>query len=77
MQSSVGAGNYTKIYEADPYQSYPESVDWRTKDAVTSVKDQACLMMIFPCLIVNCMDRVSVGPAMHSVRLQPWKELMH
>lgn len=41
MQSSVGAGNYTKIYEADPYQSYPESVDWRTKDAVTSVKDQS------------------------------------
>lgn len=36
----VDARNYTKIYEAGSYQSYPESVDWRTKDAVTSVKDQ-------------------------------------
>ena len=34
------SGNYTKYYEADPLQYYPDTVDWRTKNAVTKVKDQ-------------------------------------
>ncbi len=38
-------GNYThrahsKVFEPDPYQDYPESIDWRTKNAVTGIKNQ-------------------------------------
>nr|ACH48000.1 silicatein A2 [Latrunculia oparinae] len=35
------AGNYTKYYEPNQFKSYPDTVDWRTKDAVTKVKDQS------------------------------------
>ena len=35
------SGNYTKVFDASSdSSSYPESVDWRTKNAVTSVKNQ-------------------------------------
>ena len=35
------SGNYTKVFEASfDSSSYPESVDWRTKNAVTSIKNQ-------------------------------------
>ena len=34
-------GNYTKVFDPSHYSSdLPESVDWRTLNAVTGVKDQ-------------------------------------
>nr|AND80742.1 silicatein alpha [Mycale phyllophila] len=38
---SDGKGNYTRYYKPDALTYYPDSVDWRTKNAVTSVKDQS------------------------------------
>ena len=34
-------GNYTKLFNRAHYsQDIPESVDWRTNNAVTNIKDQ-------------------------------------
>ena len=34
-------GNYTKVFDRSPYSAYlPDSVDWRTSNAVTSIKYQ-------------------------------------
>ena len=40
---SIDHGNYTKVFDASQYSGdYPDNVDWRTKNAVTDVKDQVC-----------------------------------
>ena len=41
---NIDHGNYTKVYEPSLHgQDLPEAVDWRTNNAVTSVKDQVFL----------------------------------
>ena len=46
------SGNYTKVFEASfDSSSYPESVDWRTKNAVTSIKNQVTdELQLSPCV---------------------------
>ena len=38
----IDHGNYTKVFDASQYDSVtlPDSVDWRTSNAVTSIKYQ-------------------------------------
>ena len=57
----------------------PESVDWRTKGAVSGVKDQVNTLVIRMKVseYQSSMYRVSVAVAMHSVQWEDWKEHMH
>ena len=44
----IDHGNYTKVFNPAHYSSnLPESVDWRTNNAVTSVKDQVCMAKLY------------------------------
>ena len=43
----IDHGNYTKVYDRSHYSAYlPDSVDWRTSNAVTGVKNQVYLHFI-------------------------------
>ena len=49
-------GNYTKLFDASRYSSdLPESVDWRTNNAVTNIKDQVCVCV---CVCVCLQERI-------------------
>ena len=44
MTYRPGGRNATKMHDASQYSgNFPESVDWRTNNAVTSIKDQVLL----------------------------------
>ena len=55
---SIDYGNYTKVYQPSHYSgNLPESVDWRTNNAVTGIKDQvntllSCRLYIYTSLTV-------------------------
>ena len=37
----VDHGNYTKVFDSSQYSgNLPDTVDWRTKNAVTDIKNQ-------------------------------------
>ena len=41
----IDHGNYTKIFDSSQYSDLPDSVDWRTSNAVTDIKNQVnCLL---------------------------------
>lgn len=46
-------GNYTKVFDRSQYSSIPDSVDWRTSNAVTSVKYQVSMCKATANLFLN------------------------
>ena len=46
--SEIDHGNYTKTFDAGKYVGdIPDSVDWRTSNAVTSITNQVCIYHTF------------------------------
>lgn len=39
----------SRVFVADSLKSYPDSIDWRTKGAVTGIKTQVCWFVIVTC----------------------------
>ena len=45
---SVDHGNYTKLFNPAQYsRDMPESVDWRTKNAVNDIKNQVSVIGLY------------------------------
>ena len=72
MTYRPGGRNATKMHDASQYSgNFPESVDWRTNNAVTSIKDQVihAILYIYVHSLLSNLCRVTVELAMLSV---PW-----
>jgi len=56
----IDHGNYTKVYDRSQYSAYlPDSVDWRTSNAVTGVKNQVYLLQTLA-YICNHINKVTI-----------------
>ena len=73
----AGQGNYTKLFNRAQYSlDLPESVDWRTNNAVTGIKDQVCLYHnVLPTIIlINRKQHTHVQT--HTYSLKRLEKLM-
>ena len=45
--SAIDRGNYTKVFDRSHYSAnIPYSIDWRTSNAVTSIKNQVYVTLL-------------------------------